>query len=341
MTIDELRSCTRKELAALARDHQISGWHPMKKDELVAALRKVTRNGKSKRGRTSHRSSDSRPVKARYNKLAIRENANRKMRRRDLSRNLTDKCCEDGSTDWLRAETQDPYWLCVKWNISRSRIERAEAALGSNWHRAVPVIRIVDLSEEDDLNEASHVRDVEVYGDADTWFVRIEDPNRTYQLQIGYRSPDRPFLTMARSQPIRTSRDAVVNLPNGGELARTSSNGISRYHKSADHRTQSTTRFGRSSNGDESGDSSPFNTGLNVEVVVSGVAHREAVLTVLGESVPVENDGSFLFRCQVPDGRHVFPIEAETRQERQTIALAIERNTKQLEPLKFADALVR
>ena len=38
MTVDSLRSRTRKELAQLAKCHRVGGWHGMKKEELIAAL---------------------------------------------------------------------------------------------------------------------------------------------------------------------------------------------------------------------------------------------------------------------------------------------------------------
>src|SRR5882724_707808 len=50
MTTKPLQSCTRKELAEMAREQGIVGWHSMRKDELISALSASPkkRNGKPK-----------------------------------------------------------------------------------------------------------------------------------------------------------------------------------------------------------------------------------------------------------------------------------------------------
>src|SRR5690349_18346792 len=44
MTIEKLKSNTRKELAALAKRHRVAGWHGMRKEELIEALLDVHRS---------------------------------------------------------------------------------------------------------------------------------------------------------------------------------------------------------------------------------------------------------------------------------------------------------
>ena len=38
MTVDALKDCNKKYLAQLAKDQGISGWHAMRKDQLIRAL---------------------------------------------------------------------------------------------------------------------------------------------------------------------------------------------------------------------------------------------------------------------------------------------------------------
>jgi hypothetical protein len=54
-----------------------------------------------------------------------------------------------------------------------------------------------------------------------------------------------------------------------------------------------------------------------------------------GQPVRLREDGSFSVRKSMPDRRHVLPIVAGSRDglEQRTIILAIERNTKVMEPL--------
>jgi len=44
MTPEKLKLNTRKELAELAKQHQVAGWHGMRKDELIEALMDVFRS---------------------------------------------------------------------------------------------------------------------------------------------------------------------------------------------------------------------------------------------------------------------------------------------------------
>src|SRR5262245_8555286 len=59
MTREQLQSCSKKELVALAREQGLAGWHGMTKDELVRALEARARKAK-KSGRASPK-----PTKAR------------------------------------------------------------------------------------------------------------------------------------------------------------------------------------------------------------------------------------------------------------------------------------
>jgi hypothetical protein len=54
-----------------------------------------------------------------------------------------------------------------------------------------------------------------------------------------------------------------------------------------------------------------------------------------GEPVPLRPDGSFTVRMSLPDRRQVIPVIASSPDgvEQRTIILAVERNTKVLEPV--------
>lgn len=48
ITTAELKTQTRRDLADLARQHEVTGWHAMRKDELIDALRKIQRRARRK-----------------------------------------------------------------------------------------------------------------------------------------------------------------------------------------------------------------------------------------------------------------------------------------------------
>ena len=73
---------------------------------------------------------------------------------------------------------------------------------------------------------------------------------------------------------------------------------------------------------------------VDAELLVFGVSHPNAHVTLQGEPVPLRPDGSFSVRMALADRRQVIPVIASSSDgvEQRTIILAVERNTKVLEP---------
>ncbi len=70
-------------------------------------------------------------------------------------------------------------------------------------------------------------------------------------------------------------------------------------------------------------------------MVVYGVTSPDAHVTLKGEPVRLQPDGTFSVRFTLPERRQVFPVVCSTRDgvEQRTIVLAVERNTKVMEPV--------
>ena len=70
-------------------------------------------------------------------------------------------------------------------------------------------------------------------------------------------------------------------------------------------------------------------------MIVYGATQPGSYITLQGEPVKVRPDGTFRVRVPMPNKRQVLPIVASTANgvERQTVIIAVERNTKTLEPL--------
>jgi hypothetical protein len=76
----------------------------------------------------------------------------------------------------------------------------------------------------------------------------------------------------------------------------------------------------------------PFS--VDAELLVFGVTDPNAHVTLQGEPVPLRADGSFSVRMSLAERRQVIPVIASSSDgvEQRTIILAVERNTKRLEP---------
>ena len=74
---------------------------------------------------------------------------------------------------------------------------------------------------------------------------------------------------------------------------------------------------------------------LDAELIVYGATEPNARVTLQGEPVKLRPDGTFTMRFSLPDSRQIIPAVAISPDgiEERTIVLAVERNTKQLEPM--------
>ena len=74
--------------------------------------------------------------------------------------------------------------------------------------------------------------------------------------------------------------------------------------------------------------------------MVFGSTEQGAYLSIQGEPVDVANDGSFRIRLEMPNRLQVIPIYGQSASglEQQTVVLAIERNTRLMEPVPTSEA---
>ena len=78
-----------------------------------------------------------------------------------------------------------------------------------------------------------------------------------------------------------------------------------------------------------------FHFDINAHLVVNGQTDPTAHVTLQNEPVKLRPDGSFTMLFQLPDSRQIIPAVATSSDgvEERTIVLAVERNTKHLDPM--------
>jgi len=362
MTASSLRALTRKALAARAKKHQIAGWHEMTKDELVAALalsyrrqmgrnRSTTQNGAANQNRS--RNGNRNGALERDAKADGRYFHGGPLRGRRLLK-ASIAPAAPAAHDSLVAEGTDPCWVHVRWTLSRATLNRAEAALGVQWHQSVPVLRVLDITGDDSgTSTQTRVGDVEIHGDVDHWYLPVDPAPRRYRIQIGYRAPNGLFFVMAQSNRVQTPRPGSHSLQARLRKASHRSNGTREVSldlekkPTYDLRALPTAklpvpRVVSSGNNPEDGEievtgEPPVELKLHAELILHGSTDPEVELKLLGERIPVSRDGTFSQRFTLPEGRQVIDAVATTRNgcHQRTIVLGIERNTKELEPQWF------
>lgn len=347
MTVDTLKDCNKKSLAQMAKDQGIVGWHAMRKDQLIRAL-SVPRGG-SKKG----------SAKAAATKKAVPEPARPSRRavpppQRPLTvvppRALEHACVKDRIIVMVR----DPYWLHAYWELSRTTLARAQAALGQEWHTARPILRLMDVTSEDTTSAAErHVRDIEIHGGVNNWYLDVSAPPRSFRVDIGYLARRGKFFVLARSNVVSTPKagssdvldenwasvqaqfQKIYSQSSGGANGSTTSHDLRDLFEERLRRPMQGLSLQSLGTGALPCLGRDFHFEINAELIVFGTTEPNAKVTLQGEPVQLRPDGTFTVRFSLPDSRQIIPAVAASPDgvEERTIVLAVERNTKELEPM--------
>src|SRR6267142_4630243 len=359
MKSSQLQSRTRKQLADMARKRGIAGWYDMSKDELVTALGPTPRRKAKKPARARAQRSAARDTShvATAEEQAERSKYDVGVPTKDLSAKVPKDLPSGYGKDRIVVMVRDPYWLHAYWELTRHAIQRAEAALGQEWHTAKPVLRILDVSSHDTTSTAEAiVRDIDIHGGCNNWYIDVGNPPRSYRVDIGYLSKSGRFYVLARSNVVSTPRAGVSDIidENWADIDQKKADRIYAMSGGFDPTASSlelrqlfeerlrrpmgspaVTSFG--SGAFLPGKQRKFWFQIDAELIVYGATEPNARVTLQGEPVKLRPDGTFTMRFSLPDGRQIIQAVANAADgvEERTIVLAVERNTKQLEPMIF------
>jgi hypothetical protein len=387
MTRDRLQALSRKDLAELARKRGVAGWHELKKEDLVEKLLKLAaKDAKAKAGKPVVKESDKSPSKIakqvsvngthKPQKSAARDTAvgsgsggfsspEEEVERakfdvgiptKDLSAKVPQNLPAGYGKDRIVVMVRDPYWLHAYWELSHQSIQRAEAALGQDWHTARPVLRVVDVSSHDTTSTSeATVRDIEIHGGCQNWYVEVQQPPKSYRVDVGYLSRRGQFYCLSRSNVVNTPRanvsdqldenwtdidpkqaDRIYAMSTGFDPNTASSLELKQLFEERLRRplgSPALSSFGSGAVAPEK--ARKFGFKLDAELIVYGETAPDARVTLQGEPVKMRPDGTFTMRFSLPDSRQIIPAVATAGDgvEERTIVLAIERNTKHLEPM--------
>ncbi len=347
MTVDALKDCNKKHLSQMAKERGIAGWHAMRKDQLIRALATIRPSSSPPRSK-KERPAPRPPKKVKRPSAAAAEPPIRPLAVPSTLDHAAQK-------DRIIVLARDSYWLHAHWELSRATLARAQAALGQEWHGARPILRLMDVTSEETTNAAErHVRDVPIHGGVNTWYIDVLQPPRSYRVDVGYLSRQGKFYVLARSNIATTPKTGVtdaltenwnnvqeqferVQNPSTIQEARAPSISVD-LNDLFDERLRRPLSSQASrdlSLGVLPGLDRRFHFEIDAELIVYGATEPDAQVTLQGEAVQLRPDGTFTVRFRLPDSRQIIPAVASSSDgvEERTIVLAVERNTKELEPM--------
>jgi len=374
ITATSLKEYTYKDLAQLAKKQGIRGWHAMRKDELVRALaraskqstRSSTNGGAHTAGRQRTTSANRKGQAGPNGKRTVKTRNRRVQQVIDAEERLRDLAQPPASApknkdrqyiteDKLILMVRDPFWLHVFWQITPASVQRARAALAEFWHGASPILRLLTVDDAAASNMAETIdREIEVHSGVNHWYIDLKNPPGTYRVEIGYRGTDGRFYAVARSNVVSTptpgGNDAVdenwTGVAADCEKIFARSGGSDKNGKGMEVReileerlrrpmgSPVVTRYGA---GAERllRNEGEFKFEVDCELIVYGITNPDAYVTLSGDPVTLRPDGTFTVRMQLPNRRQVIPVVSDSSDglQQQTIVLALERNTKSMEPV--------
>lgn len=368
MSREKWQSLNRTELQELARKKGIAGASRLTKPELVAALVKQAKTGTKSKNKPAQkpRHKPARPQlqaasHGNGNGVATAEETVERSKydvgipTRNLSARVPKELPHGYGKDRIVCMVRDPYWLHAYWELTRQSLQRAEAALGQDWHGAKPILRLLDVSIGDTSSHPETIiRDIDIHGGSSNWYVDVPNPPRSYRIDIGYLAKNGQFYVLARSNIVTTPRagmsDVIDENWSDADFARADkifamSGGFNPGASSLELKELFEERLRRSMG---SGAISSFGSGalqfgkersfwfrLDAELIVYGATEPTAKVTLQGEPIKLRPDGTFTMRYSLPDSRQIIPAVAQSADgvEERTIVLAVERNTKHLEPV--------
>jgi hypothetical protein len=380
ISVAKLKTRTAKDLAAMAKRKGIPGWHSMRKEELIRALvrlvaketssaKKAVSNGHGlsatkKAKKVVHGAHSNGRASAHAHRSASPARTERRLRQMKAKMHRSKDLATAGlgashgaePADRLLVMVRDSYWLHAYWELTRQSIDRARAAMGQHWHGAKPVLRLLEATRDGTTNSVrKFIRDIEIHGGVNNWYINVAEPPKSYQVEIGYTSLDGKFNSLAKSNVMTTPEPGTIRSFDSKWAKPTEdydrifalSGGYDQENDQSQLKTlleerlrrplgaPLVTRYGLGAARIATTGKREFCFEVDAELVVYGVTDPDAHVTLRGEPVRLQPDGSFAMRFTLPDRRQVLPVVASSGDgaEQRTIVLAVERNTKVMEPV--------
>lgn len=225
---------------------------------------------------------------------------------------------------------RDPWWIFSYWEIRKDKEEEILRKIESaKDQKQKSILRVYDVTDVNFNGRNAHSYfDIDLAGLANSWYINVGKPDRSWVVDIGIVTKKGDFYVLARSNVVKTPRfgmsdqlDAEWMMPEDEYWKMFSlSGGFGVGKGSLDAREMVKRHLEEqvSSGGLSSGASvfkrlsaeKKFWLVVNCELIVYGATEPDAKVTMQGKPIKLRSDGTFSMRFALPDGMQVLPVEA-------------------------------
>ncbi len=254
--------------------------------------------------------------------------------------------------DHIVAMVRDPYWVHTYWELTQETVSRGLRALGKEAPGARRILRVYS-GEKNTARPENFLFDVALTPEARNWYVNVGGPGRTYRVEIGLLTRAGKYVCLASSNIVSMPPDrmsdqldeewadlspeyyAEMYALSGGLAASraplTSPGLAERLARRLEERLASPVFSpGVSAGVGVREQEGLFWLRLDADLIVYGATVPGSRLTVEGGSCSLREDGTFSFRCHLPDGKREIKVTSGTQDgtKEERIRLTVTRSTE-------------
>jgi hypothetical protein len=254
--------------------------------------------------------------------------------------------------DRIVAMVRDPYWVHAYWELTQLTVSSALRNLGKAATGAKRILRVYS-GEANACNAEKFLFDIAVTPEARNWYINVGGPGRAYRVEIGLLTKARKFVCLASSNCVNMPPDRMSDLLDEEWASLTPEHYAEMYALSGG---LTFTRPPLTSPGlaerlarrlEEELASPVFSPGagaaigarelerpfwlrLDADLIVYGATVPGSRLTIKGGSAILREDGTFSFRCHLPDGKREISVTSRSRDgnKEEKIELEVTRLTR-------------
>lgn len=107
---------------------------------------------------------------------------------------------------------RDPYCIFAYWELSLPTREALKEEVGAGqWPGVSFLLRVFKYAWNDEATVESYI-DLNISSEDDNWYISVQDADRLYHAELGWKLPQGSFQTLLRSNSVRTPRDSISDL---------------------------------------------------------------------------------------------------------------------------------